>query len=69
MLTGMVDEHMEPSDSASLLEKLNNGEKVRCTTCEKGYMLKGNPKAKKNLSFYCSKCGARWIFEKPVIVE
>ncbi len=60
---------MEISSSSILLKMLNDGEEVRCPTCEKGYMLKGNPKAKKNLSFYCSECGARWIFEKPVIVE
>ncbi len=60
---------METLSSSILLEKLNNGEKIKCTTCGNGYMLKGIPKAKKNLSFYCSECGARWIFEKPVIVE
>ncbi len=60
---------MKMSDSANLLKKLNEGEKIKCTTCGKGYMLKGIPEAKKNLSFYCSECGARWNFEKPVIVE
>lgn len=43
---------MKTSDGLSLLEKLNNGEKIKCTTCGKGYMLKCDPKIEKNYFFF-----------------
>ena len=60
---------MGTSNNSISLEKLNNGEKIKCITCEKGYMLKCNPKIEKNYFFYCSECGAILSFEKPVIVK
>ena len=59
----------KPRQALSLLEKLNNGEKIKCMACGKGYMLKCNPEIEKNFFFYCSECGEIWQFAKPIIIE
>ena len=55
--------------SDDLYWRLNNGEKIECENCHKGYYVKFNPKAKINHCFSCNNCGETITFEPYVEVK
>lgn len=47
------------NSSDDLHLRLENGEKIECEHCHKGYYVKFNPKAKINHYFYCNHYGQK----------
>ena len=52
-----------------MIEKLRNGEEVKCRKCEKGTYKPINPAVKVNYWFRCNYCGAHYHYEPVVEVK
>ena len=57
------------TSSGDLSSRLQNGEKVECEYCHKGYYVKVHPKAKIDHDYRCNNCGITIHFEPYVEVK
>ena len=55
------------TESGKRIERMRNGEKIKCPFCEKGYWVaKGNPKTTN--VFGCDKCEKGMVLTIPVLI-